>query len=577
VAGGFVLLPGLGVERSLALLALVYAAAAALVPRSAAARARVAALGALALLVLSLVAFPFGLMTRRYLSVVAQRFAAHGGRAIGVREGLTETLIYMRQDPPFSPPVFRLVTNGFSMSGTGLGNERYMSLYAWWPAAVHPRLREALLISYGCGTTARALVQVPGIERVDVVDTSRDILDASRIVHPPGANPLDDPRVRAHVEDGRQYLLTTERRYDLITGEPPPPRLAGVVNLYTSEYFHLMRARLAPGGIVTYWLPVDQLMLADTRAVVGAFCDAFPDCSLWNGSGLNWMLVGTNGRSVPATEGHFAGLWDDPVVGGGLRRIGIERPEQLGALLIDDAPGLRERVGATPPLTDDFPYRILTPVGSTSVATEVIPAYLRWMDADQARRRFAASRFVADVWPPAVRAGSLAYFEWLGLLNGMMIAQTAWQPPSTTGLAEVDAVLTRSSLRTSHCGCLARTSTSSMPSERSPPGARGTRSCSGSGRWPPASTAAPPRALGGRGAWPIGSARPTRSRWRAAGAKRKRSRAATTGPARGSGRGCEFDSGLSGGRSGLGALGSRPGGRPCPARRRVHRLQCRPS
>ena len=448
VAGGFVLLPGLGVERSLALLALVYAVAAALVPRSAAARARVAALGALALLVLSLVAFPFGLMTRRYLSVVAQRFAAHGGRAIGVREGLTETLIYMRQDPPFSPPVFRLVTNGFSMSGTGVGNERYMSLYAWWPAAVHPRLREALLISYGCGTTARALVQVHGIERVDVVDTSRDILDASRIVHPPGANPLDDPRVRAHVEDGRQYLLTTERRYDLITGEPPPPRLAGVVNLYTSEYFHLMRARLAPGGIVTYWLPVDQLMLADTRAVVGAFCDAFPDCSLWNGSGLNWMLVGTNGRSVPATEGHFAGLWDDPVVGGGLRRIGIERPEQLGALLIDDAAGLRERVGATPPLTDDFPYRILTPVGSTSVATEVIPAYLRWMDADQARRRFAASRFVADVWPPAVRAGSLAYFEWLGLLNGMMIAQTAWQPPSTTGLAEVDAVLTRSSLRT---------------------------------------------------------------------------------------------------------------------------------
>jgi hypothetical protein len=334
------------------------------------------------------------------------------------------------------------------MSGTGISGDRYMSLYAWWPAAVHPGLREALLISYGCGVTARALVQVPGIERVDVVDISRDILDASRIVHPPGADPLDDRRVRVHVEDGRQYLLTTERRYDLITGEPPPPRVAGVVNLYTSEYFRLMRARLAPGGIVTYWLPVDQLMPADTKAIVGAFCSAFPDCSLWNGAALNWMLVGTEGRNAPVSEEHFVGLWNNPVVGAGLRRIGIERPEQLGALFIDDALGLRARVGATLPLTDDFPYRILTPVGSTSVSGEVIPGYLRWMDVDQARQRFVASRFVADVWPPALRSGSLASFEWLGLLNRAMIAQLAWVPSATAGLADVDAVLTRSSLRT---------------------------------------------------------------------------------------------------------------------------------
>ncbi len=447
VAGGFVLLPGLGTERSLVVLALAFAVAAALVPRSAAPRARLLTAAALVLLLVSLAAFPYGSLTRRYLSLVAQRFAENGARAIGVREGLTETLIYMRRDPPFAPPEFRLVTNGFSMSGTGVRAERYMSLYAWWPAAVHPRLREALLISYGCGTTARALVQVPGIERIDVVDISRDILDASRIVHAPGANPLDDARVRAHVEDGRQYLLTSERRYDLITGEPPPPRVAGVVNLYTSEYFHLMRARLAPGGIVTYWLPVDQLMLADTQAVVGAFCGAFPDCSLWNGAGFNWMLVGTNGRSAPASEAHFVGLWDDPVVGAGLRRIGVETPEQLGALFIDDATGLRERIGSVPPLTDDFPYRILTPAVSGDPG-DVIPAYRRWMDAGRARQRFAASRFVADVWPLSVRSRSLAHFEWLGLLNQAMITLTSWQPPSTSGLAEVDAVLERSPLRT---------------------------------------------------------------------------------------------------------------------------------
>ena len=37
-------------------------------------------------------------------------------------------------------------------------------------------------------------------------------------------HPLQDPRVRVHIEDGRQFLQATGRRFDLITGEPPPPR-----------------------------------------------------------------------------------------------------------------------------------------------------------------------------------------------------------------------------------------------------------------------------------------------------------------------------------------------------------------
>jgi predicted membrane-bound spermidine synthase len=447
--GGFVLLPRLGVESSIVLLAGVFLVAGLLTkPLSGPATAKVAALASLALLAASLAAFPFGLMGRRYLPLVASRFAQDGAHAFAQREGLTETVVYMRRERPFEPPAFRLVVNGFSMSGTHLSADRYMSLYAWWPAAVHPGLRQVLLISYGCGTTARALVQLPGVERIDVVDTSRDILESSRLVHPPGADPLDDPRVHAHVEDGRQYLLTGDRRYDLITGEPPPPRVAGVANLYSAEYFRLLRARLAPRGIVTYWLPVEQLMPADTGAITKAFCLAFPDCTLWNGAGLNWMLVGTNDLRSAASESRFEGLWNDAAVGDGLRRIGVETPEQLGALFIDDAAGLRQRAGSTPALVDDFPYRILTPVGRTDVVGENVPFYRRWMDSGESRRRFLASDFVAEVWPASLRSRSAAFFEWQGLMNDAMIDQSAWLPPTTNGLPALDAVLTRSSLRT---------------------------------------------------------------------------------------------------------------------------------
>jgi spermidine synthase len=90
-------------------------------------------------------------------------------------------------------------------------------------------------------------------------------------------SPLDDPRVQLHVEDGRHFLAGhTDTAYDLITGEPPPPIIAGVVNLYTREYFELMHARLAPGGMASYWLPLMNLSVPSTQAIIGAFCEAVP-------------------------------------------------------------------------------------------------------------------------------------------------------------------------------------------------------------------------------------------------------------------------------------------------------------
>ena len=192
------------------------------------------------------------------------------------------------------PVSYVMLTNSFSMSTTGYGVRRYQKLYVYWPMAVHPDLKRALLIGYGVGNTAKAMTDSRSLETIDVVDLSRDILAMNRIVYPDEADqPLDDPRVRVHIEDGRYFLQTTDRRFDLITGEPPPPGIAGVENLYTREYFQLLHDRLAEGGIATYWLPLSDLSDVSARAILRAFCDVFEDCSLWNGSGTNLMMVGT--------------------------------------------------------------------------------------------------------------------------------------------------------------------------------------------------------------------------------------------------------------------------------------------
>jgi hypothetical protein len=181
---------------------------------------------------------------------------------------------------------------------------------------------------------------------------------------------------------------------------------------------------------------------------MGAFCGAFPDCSLWSGGALNWMLVGTNHLEGPVPEERLARPWRDPARRRELAGLGFEVPEQLGALFIGDAAYLSELAADQPPLVDDFPYRIAAPAAGLDFAASVQPVYQRWMDAGEARERFAASPFVAALWPPEMRERTLRYFEWQGQIDTGMITGAAWRPPAPAGLAELDGVLARSPLRT---------------------------------------------------------------------------------------------------------------------------------
>jgi hypothetical protein len=258
------------------------------------------------------------------------------------------------------------------------------------------------------GSTAKALTDTRSLRTIDVVDISKDILEMSSIIYPVSReHPLQDPRVTVHVEDGRFFLQVTDRRFDLITGEPPPPKAAGVVNLFTREYFQLIRDRLAEGGIATYWLPAHSLLEEEAKAIVAAFCHAFADCSLWSGSDLDWILVGTRDAGGPVPLEHFTRQWADPVVGPELRSLGFELPEQMGALFMAGSEDLRALTRATPALDDDHPKRIGR---EPTVVARLRPRYRSWMDVDRARERFARSELVRRLWPESLRVGSLDYF-----------------------------------------------------------------------------------------------------------------------------------------------------------------------
>lgn len=433
--GGFVLLPALGMERSLYAIVLAYGGVAALCGApgagQSARRRRGVWVGSIVAVALALLIFPRGAMTARHLPTSFARFMEEGVQLVSLREGPNQTTAYLRRDWGGHPVAYRLVTNGHSMSGTELPDRRYMKSFVYWPIAVRPRIRSALLISYGVGSTAKALTDTRALTRIDVVDISREILEMTSVVFPPGQDPLGDPRVRVHVEDGRFFLQTTGESFDLITGEPPPPKAAGVTSLYSQEYFRLLHGRLTPDGVATYWLPVEELDEDDARAIVKAFCAAFVDCSLWTGAGAHWMLAGTRGAGLPASEEDFTAQWRDPVVGPELTRLALEQAEQLGATFLADADQLAGWIATAKPLEDGYPQRL-----SSASPHPARQGFIdQWMDEEQAAVRFAQSRWIRRWWPSGLRERTLEYFPTQRLINAVMSLPRRW--PGLEALRDV--------------------------------------------------------------------------------------------------------------------------------------------
>ena len=232
-------------------------------------------------------------------------------------EGTSDTLQLLRRDLFGQPYYCRLLTNGFSMSATLPRSQRYMRLFAYLPLALRPESEDVLLICYGCGVTADAFTHESRLKRIDVVDISKEVFDLAPFYSGPySANPLRDPRVTTFVQDGRFFLQGSPRQYDIITGEPPPPKVAGSVNLYTEEFFSLMKSRLKEGGIATFWLPVDQLKVNEAKAILRAFRNAFPNSSVWAGSDEECIRWASRARVANSRKGRF-------VVCGAIRLQGV--------------------------------------------------------------------------------------------------------------------------------------------------------------------------------------------------------------------------------------------------------------
>src|SRR5882724_7814451 len=230
---GFVLLPKLGFQSSLIICAIGYALLCLMTGKL---TASPTALGLSIVFVATVALFPWH-RNEVHFANARKLYESEEQHLVKKIEGTTGTWQLLRRDLFGQPYYYRLMTDGFSMSATNPRNQRYMRLFAYLPSALHPQPEDALLIAFGCGVTADALAHDVDLNHIDMVDISKEAFALADDYRGAGySNSLRDPRVTAIVQDGRFFLQASSQRYDIITGEPPPPKVLGSVNLYTEQF-----------------------------------------------------------------------------------------------------------------------------------------------------------------------------------------------------------------------------------------------------------------------------------------------------------------------------------------------------
>jgi len=346
LAAGFLLLPQLGVLGSLRTLALANLALGLVAawPRRATApawRRAFATLLAATLLVGALGGSRFDL-ERLY-----QARLPPGSEILHLSEGITSTVMVADHS---QPAVRRIWIQSCWVAGTG-GTHKMLGhlsmLHAGQPRSVAG-------IAFGTGQSFGTTLLYP-VRELACIDLNREMVEAGgHWFSAHNHQLLQQEQVQVHIRDGRDFLARTQQRFDAVLVEPLQPWSAGAVNLYTREFYQLGQQTLGQQGVLTQWLPLDDVPPELTRSVICTMADVFPETYAYLDNYDLW-LVGTVAERPPPLERWRARI-ATPAIQQDLAAIDYPELGSILATLLLGPADLPAFCQGAVPLLDDRPF-----------------------------------------------------------------------------------------------------------------------------------------------------------------------------------------------------------------------------
>lgn len=364
LAMGFFIIPLLGLLPSIGLMAAVYIAVSLVITvadRAQASSRKVVTVGAAAAVSLLLV-FAADM---RFVSVLETTLRADQSRR-------DETIVYFKETATGSVLVKQSAIYGKEMliDGVQVASTGDFDLHSHiYPAHLIGLLKrdldDVLVIAFGAGGTSGSLLKYPEVKRLDVVEICEGVIDPARkYFSDMNSGVFADPRLNLVIQDGKNYIKMTDRRYDVIYSGPIHPQSnQGSAALYTKEYFEDCRSKLKHGGLQCLWLPLHMSSPADFLAIARAYMEVYPYVMLWQmpeteTSESHPHLIGSMVPILP-DYGIIAERLSRPEIMRDIARLrdaGFSRPGEFISQLAMDRSGLVRLLGGfTRVNTDDTP------------------------------------------------------------------------------------------------------------------------------------------------------------------------------------------------------------------------------
>lgn len=243
------------------------------------------------------------------------------------------------------------------VAGTDAGYVDTQKMLGHLPMLLHPEPKRAFVLGLGAGGASSAILQHEGLERLDCAELVGSVAKAVHHLEEVNKRVWEEPRFHLFINDGRNFLLTAQGKYDVISIDLLYPQTAGSGSLYTREFYQLCRERLNPDGIICQWLPPHRLFPEDLEMVVRTFQSVFPHATLWFARHYsNLILVG----SLAPLKIDFPTLkerMEEERVKRDLAEASLDDPSTMVNYFITGGEGMTRYVGGSTKLnTDDHPY-----------------------------------------------------------------------------------------------------------------------------------------------------------------------------------------------------------------------------
>lgn len=222
-----------------------------------------------------------------------------------------------------------------------------------YPHDVVARPPRVALIGYGSGVTAGSVTQFP-IASLEVVELEPAIYRASRFFEHVNNRPLENPKVTARVGDGRNFLSQRRDLFDVIISQPSNPWITGVSNLFTREYFQEIKSRLAEDGLFCQWAQLYEMAPWNIKTIYRTLRAEFPYVMVFAAEDLSsdTILIASR-RPVTIDVARIARLLEHPRTRAEAARAGFTSAHDIPAYVLLGPDEIDAFTAGAPINTDD--------------------------------------------------------------------------------------------------------------------------------------------------------------------------------------------------------------------------------